>query len=87
MTTCKEVAQAVGRDAWGDEPLWRRVSLRLHLWMCPHCRRYATQIRAIGAAARSLFRNHPEDPQVLERLQRTILSHLDSQPGSDDVER
>ena len=62
MATCKEVAVTLGRDAWPDEPLWRRLALRLHLWMCPHCRRYAAQIRAIGSAARSLFREHPEDP-------------------------
>ncbi len=87
MATCHDVARALGRDDWRDEPLWRRLTLRLHLWMCPHCRRYATQLRAIGAAVRNLFRAHPEDPRVLERLQRTILSHPDSQPGSDDVER
>ena len=85
MATCKEVAQALGRDAWRDEPLWRRLTLRLHVWMCPHCRRYATQIRAIGAATRSLFREHPEDPEVLERLQQTILHHPDSQSDSADV--
>ena len=87
MATCKEVAQTLGRDAWRDEPLWRRLTLRLHLWMCPHCRRYATQIRAIGAAARSLFREQPEDPEVLERLQQTILRHPDSESDSDDVEQ
>ena len=73
MATCQEVAQALGRDTWRDEPLWRRLMLRLHVWMCPHCRRYATQIQAIGAAARSLFREHPEDPDVLERIQQTAL--------------
>ncbi len=87
MATCKDVARALGRDAWRDEPLWRRPTLRLHVWMCPHCRRYAAQLRAIGAAARNLFREYPEDARVLERLQRTILNHPNSQSGSDDVER
>ena len=31
---------------------------------------YLAQIRVIGAAARSLFRVHGEDPKVLERLPR-----------------
>ena len=87
MATCKEVAETLGRDAWPDEPLWRRLALRLHLCVCPHCRRYAAQIRAIGAAARSLFREQPEDPEVLERLQQTILRHPDSESDSDDVEQ
>ena len=85
MATCKEVALVLGRETWRDEPPWRRLTLRFHLWMCPHCQRYATQIRAIGAAARSLFREHPEDPEVLERLQQTILRHTSSKSGADDV--
>ncbi len=55
--------------------------------MCPHCRRYAAQIRAIGTAARSLFLEHGEDPQVLARLHETILSLLETKPKSSDVER
>ncbi len=73
MLTCKDVATAIGRDEWRAAPRWRRLALRLHLLMCPHCRRYAAQIRAIGTAARRLFREHGEDPQTLERLQETIL--------------
>ena len=55
--------------------------------MCTHCRRYAAQIRAIGTAARSLFREHGEDPKVLERLRETILSLPETKPPSDDVQR
>ncbi len=74
MPTCKDVATAIGQDDLRTVPWWRGLALRLHLLMCPHCRRYAAQIRAIGRAARSLFREHGEDPQVLARLQETILS-------------
>ncbi len=74
MLNCKDVATAIGRDEWRAAPPWRRLGLRLHLLMCPHCRRYAAQIRAIGTAARSLFREHGEDPHTLRRLQETILS-------------
>ncbi len=87
MLTCKDVATAIGRDEWRAAPRWRRLALRLHLLMCPHCRRYAAQIRAIGTAARSLFQEHGEDPQVLARLQETILSLLETKPKSSDVER
>ncbi len=77
MLNCKDVATAIGRDEWRAAPRWRRLALRLHLLMCPHCRRYAAQIRAIGAAARRLFQEHGEDPQTLERLQEAILSRRD----------
>ena len=87
MVNCKDVATAIGRDEWRAAPPWRRLGLRLHLLMCPHCRRYAAQIRAIGTAARSLFREHGEDPKVLERLRETILSLPETKPPSDDVQR
>ncbi len=74
MPTCKDVATAIGQDDVRTLPWWRGLALRLHLLMCPHCRRYAAQIRAIGTAARSLFREHDANPQVLARLQETILS-------------
>ncbi len=74
MPTCKDVATAIGQDDVRTLSWWRGLALRLHLLMCQHCRRYAAQIRAIGTAARRLFREHGEDPQTLERLQETILS-------------
>ena len=86
MPTCKDVATAIGQDDVRTLPWWRGLALRLHLLMCPHCRRYAAQIRAIGTAARRLFREHGEDPQVLARLQETILSLLETKPKSSDVE-
>ena len=77
MATCKDVATAIGQDDVRTLPWWRGLTLRLHLLMCPHCRRYAAQIRAIGTAARRLFREHGEDPQTLERLHETILGRRD----------
>ena len=77
MPTCKDVATAIGQADVRTLPWWRGLALRLHLLMCPHCRRYAAQIRAIGTAARRLFREHGEDPQTLERLHETILGRRD----------
>ena len=74
MLTCKDVATAVGQDDMRTLGWWRGLGLRFHLLMCRDCRRYAAQIRAIGTAARRLFREHGEDPQTLERLQARILS-------------
>ena len=73
MLTCKDGATAIGRDEWRAAPRWRRLALRLHLLLCPHCRRYPAQIRAIGAAARRLLREQGEDLKALARLQQTIL--------------
>ena len=86
MLTCKDVAKAIGQDEWLTASWRRRLALRVHLLMCRHCRRYATQIRAIGTAARRLFREQGEDPKALARLQERILSR-ETTPGSAEFER
>ena len=75
MLTCNDVAEAIGRDEWRAAPGWRGLALRPHLLMCPHCRRYAAQIRAVGTAVRSLIWAQGENPKTLERIKKTILSH------------
>lgn len=73
MISCKEVSRAVASEelsAWG----WRqRLSVRLHLLMCRHCRRYSRQMRAIGEAARGLFGGRSLEPEAHEHLRKSIL--------------
>ncbi len=84
MLTCKDVATAIGQDEWREAPRWRRLVLQLHLLMCPYCRRYAAQIRAIGTVARRLLREQGEDPTALKRLRETILRHAETSPTRSD---
>ena len=85
--TCRDVAEAIGRDEWRAAPRWRHLALRLHLLMCSHCRRYAAQIQAIGTAVRSLFRKQGEDAKILERLQETILGRPETNVDPSGIER
>ncbi len=87
MLTCKDVAKAVAQDELDTGPWRRRLALRFHLLMCRHCRRYAAQIRAIGAAVRSLIRAQGENPKTLERIKKTILSHSETTLNSGETER
>ncbi len=73
MLRCKETARILASDLLDDLTWGRRLALRVHLLMCRHCRRYARQLRAIGAAARTLWREESVDPSTLERLERGIL--------------
>ena len=74
MLTCKELAKVIASDEFADAGWKQRLGVRLHLLMCRHCRRYRTQLRAIGAAARQLFgRSQEEDQATLRRLERAIL--------------
>lgn len=71
---CRDVARAIAAGELEQVPLGRRVAVRLHLLMCRHCRRYAAQIRAIGQAARELFREAPAEQAVVERLREAVLA-------------
>lgn len=81
MLTCREVARAIATDELADAAWPRRLAVRLHLLGCRHCRRYASQIRAIGSAVRALFAQHETDPERLERLREEILGRA---PGPRD---
>lgn len=47
MLTCRELAQDP-ELLLADELPWRhRLSVRMHLLMCRHCRRYVSQLRVL----------------------------------------
>ncbi len=76
MLTCKEVSRGIASDELERAGWGRCLAVRLHLLMCRHCRRYAAQIRAIGAAAKSLFERQEADVGTLKRLEKAILDNL-----------
>lgn len=86
METCREVARAIATDALVSAPWPRRFAVRLHLLWCRHCRRYASQLRALGTAARALFARHEEDPERLARLREGILGRTPPQKRPSDPE-
>ena len=87
MLSCREVSHLIAGRPLEETGWWRRLSLRLHLAMCRHCRRYAGQMQAITQAIRTLGRSRREDPQTLERLSRSILTQLGAEkPGEGPPE-
>ncbi len=72
MQSCKEVARLIASEELADVGWLTRTLVRLHLMRCHHCRCYAAQLRAIGAAARDRWDSGP-DALALERLERSIL--------------
>lgn len=47
MLSCRELAESASAYLDGELPAWRRLMVRLHVWMCAHCRRYVEQVRAV----------------------------------------
>ncbi len=89
MPNCKEVARLIASDELADAVWANRALVRLHLLMCRHCRGYAAQLRAIGAAARERWDLGAADRPAFEQLQSSILercldvSDVDTEDGRD----
>jgi len=83
MLTCKEVSKSIASDELTTTSWRQRLSVKLHLLMCRHCRRYARQMRAIGEAAKQIFSDSPADPDSRERLRSSILAQI---PDCDRTE-
>ena len=73
MLNCKEVTRLIASDELADAVWLNRALVRLHLLMCRHCRRYAAQLRAIGAAARDRWDSGVADRAAFEQLQSSLL--------------
>jgi anti-sigma factor ChrR (cupin superfamily) len=67
MPSCREVSTAVASGDLSRRPWGERLMMRLHLMMCRHCRRYAAQLAAIGAAARRVLKGEPPPSEALEQ--------------------
>ena len=87
MPSCKEVARLIASEELIDAGWPKRVLVRLHLLMCRDCLRYAAQLRAISAATRERWGTRPEDKQILERLERSILERCLGAPDDHVEER
>lgn len=52
MITCHDVSMLVSTGELPEASLARRLSVRMHLAMCRHCRAFRRQVEIIGRAAR-----------------------------------
>ncbi len=68
MLNCREVTRLVASDQLQTAGWRTRLAVRMHLFMCHHCRRYVEQLRAIGRAARRLADGGAEDDVAVRRV-------------------
>lgn len=75
LPTCREVAAQLSREQDTAQPTPRRLSLRLHLMMCRHCRRYERQLAWLR---QSLIRVRTDnaEPKLPARAQARIRAQL-----------
>lgn len=75
MLTCREVSQQASEYLDGNLPWHRRVGLRVHLFMCRHCRAF---IHNMEQTRRVLNAQKPIDPdeELLNRFQLSVQEEL-----------
>ena len=83
MLKCRDITLLAsdyidGRLRWG-----KRVELVLHLIMCPHCRRFVSQFRAVVRVIRGL-EPMPPDPSTLARFGTAVDDALEKGEQSRD---
>ena len=72
MLRCSELARRVASDEFSNASWMRKLSLRMHLAMCHHCRRYARQIDLLGAQARRLWTITDAEESALQRIEQAL---------------
>ncbi len=70
MMSCKETTEGIATDRFASAGFFTRLSLRFHLFMCRHCRSYASQIRSLGDTTRCLC---DDDPCLSPKARQAIL--------------
>lgn len=72
MLRCNELARMLASDQFRDAGWIRRLSVRMHLAMCRHCRRYARQLDLLGAEARRSCTATDADETALRRIEQAL---------------
>jgi predicted anti-sigma-YlaC factor YlaD len=70
---CRDVGRNASAYLDGDLRGWARMAMRLHLFMCVHCRRHLHQIRLAKGAIRLRFTDASTRPDDTDDLVRRLL--------------
>ncbi|HEV7998869.1 MAG TPA: anti-sigma factor [Planctomycetaceae bacterium] len=82
---CREALEHFGQHVDGELTAVERWRLRLHLWICSHCRKYLRSYRTTVEAERAAFKaDDGASPEVPDELVKRILSAADLSPPSGE---
>lgn len=76
MLTCKEVVKIVSSE---DRPSWsRKLKVRIHLFICDHCRRYVKQLEHLGEGFRRVFQSTANSVQTeeIQRIEAEVIRKI-----------
>ncbi|WP_022958772.1 hypothetical protein [Spongiibacter tropicus] len=72
MLKCREFVDTVDALVEGELTVRQRLSMRLHWFICKHCRRYLSQLRALLGAIP--FMHKPASDEEVKRVMRGLRS-------------
>lgn len=91
MLSCKEAASLVSQSLDERLPLWKRLQLHVHLWLCRMCRAFATSLRVLREGIRYHLQmgQSPSEfpgewqlsPASRERIKELVRSQAQSGPA------
>lgn len=84
MISCKQATELASKRLDANLSLFQRFNLKLHLFLCHHCRRYVRQLRFIHKALPRMERYLENDnrrqlsPKAQEKIAAAIEQHTQS---------
>ncbi len=84
MLKCRDLSRLIASDGIEDLGFMKRMEIKLHLFMCTHCRDYWAQIRSIGQGAKDLAAGAEPDQEQLQRLEKDICDKICSHGHGSD---
>jgi predicted anti-sigma-YlaC factor YlaD len=72
VLSCREVVERSSALLDGDLSLRERMSMRMHLAMCRHCRRYWRQLRLLVSRLRQAQGGEPPPPELVDRIMSAL---------------
>ncbi len=85
---CREALEHFGDHVDGDLSRWQRLRLRLHLWICAHCRRYLRAYRITVQAEKEAYRESEavESAKISDDQVESILRAAKIPPPSNSCD-
>lgn len=82
IPSCRETSRLISESMDRRLPLFKRLLVRLHLWICQYCHRFEQQLLHIRAISRHMHdHTEPLDPSIAltdearERIRSTVRTH------------
>lgn len=81
MLMCRDLAEIASDYIDGELKLAARLSVRMHLMMCRHCRTFVEGLRT-SVLIIQIHSTAQVDPRFVDRIDGEIMRALEQEPGN-----